>query len=147
MKGDNIMTVTVEKINSVMNSSIGSMTFYKREYGKNMDYTEGVMEVQRQLGMYWFVDMMYSHMPAVVEDHNKTEETFYVVKLDVNDDNTAHLTITREHYDKVSDDYKDIIIAEQHIDYTDLPKCTMKFFLELASWEPLVFRLLCPSEH
>ena len=68
--------ITEAKVNEVMNSSIGSMTFYKREYGKNMDYTEGVMEVQRQLGMYWFVDMMYSHMPAVVEDHNKTEETF-----------------------------------------------------------------------
>ena len=86
-------------------------------------------------------------MPAVGEDHNKTEETFYVVKLDVKDDSTADFTITREHYDEVSEDYQDIVVAEQHIDYTDLPKCTMKFFLELANWEPLVFRLLCPSEH
>lgn len=141
------MTVTVEKINSVMNSSTGSMTFYKREYGKNMDYTEGVMEVQKQLGMYWFVDMMYSLMPEVVFNHSITEATFYMVKLYVNDDSTANLTITREHYDEKSDEYKDIIVAEQHIDYTDLPQCTMKFYLELANWEPLVFRLLCPSEH
>ena len=141
------MTVTAEKIQRVMNSSIGSMTFFKRDYGKNMDYTEGVMEVQRQLGMYWFVDMMYSHMPAIVFNHSITEETFYLVKLDVNDDNTAVLTVSREQYDETSDEYKDIIVVEQHIEYTDLPKCTMKFFLELANYEPLTFRLLCPSEH
>lgn len=141
------MTVTAEKIERVMNSSIGSMTFFKREYGKNMDYTEGVMNVQRELNMYWFVDLVYSHMPEVVFNYSITEDHFYLVRLDVNDDNTAHFSITREEYDEELEDYKDIVVTEQDIEYTDLPKCTMKFFLELANYEPLTFRLLCPSEH
>lgn len=139
--------ITEARVNELMNSSIGSMTFFKRDYGKYMDYTEGVMNVQRELNMAWFIDMMYSHMPAVVMNHNITEDTFYLVRLDVNEDSTAHLSITREVYDEDVDDYRDEVVAEQHIEYTDLPKCTMKFFLELANWEPLVFRLLCPSEH
>ena len=75
------------------------------------------------------------------------DQGYEMDSLDVNDDNTAVLTVSREQYDETSDEYKDIIVVEQHIEYTDLPKCTMKFFLELANWEPLVFRLLCPSEH
>jgi len=139
--------ITAEKIDRVMNSSIGSMTFFKRSYGKNMDYTEGVMNVQRELNMAWFIDLMYSHMPAVVMNYNITEDHFYLVVLNVNEDSTAHFSITREEYDEDIEDYKDEVVAEQDIEYTDLPKCTMKFFLELANYEPLTFRLLCPSEH
>lgn len=140
------MTVTAEKIQRVMNSSIGSMTFFKRDYGKNLDYTEGVMNVQRELDMFWFVDMMYSHMPKIVEDYCITEETFYVVELNVNDNNTATFRVFREDYDDEGE-YSEVDIVRQDIEYTDLPKCTMKFFLELANYEPLTFRLLCPSEH
>jgi hypothetical protein len=139
--------ITADKVERVMNSSIGSMTFFKRDYGKYMDYTEGVMNVQRELNMFWFVDLMYSHISKVVDNYCITEDHFYLVRLDVNDDNTAYFSITREVYDEDIEDYKDEIVAEQEIEYTDLPKCTMKFYLELANYEPLTFRLLCPSEH
>ena len=139
--------ITADKVERVMNSSIGSMTFFKRDYGKYMDYTEGVMNVQRELNMFWFVDLMYSHISKVVDNYCITEDHFYLVRLDVNDDSTAYFSITREVYDEDIEDYKDEIVAEQEIEYTDLPKCTMKFYLELANYEPLTFRLLCPSEH
>ena len=139
--------ITADKVERVMNSSIGSMTFFKRDYGKYMDYTEGVMNVQRELNMFWFVDLMYSHISKVVDNYCITEDHFYLVRLDVNDDSTAYFSITREVYDEDIEDYKDEIVAEQEIEYTDLPKCTMKFYLGLANYEPLTFRLLCPSEH
>ena len=141
------MKVTAEQINSIMHESIGSMTAFKRSYGKYMDYTEGVMNVQRKLSMYWFIDLMYSLMIKVVDDYCITEESFYVVKLTVSNDHTAVLDITREEYNEDTDEYKDIVVAREEIDYTDLPQCEMKFFLELANLDPLVFRLLCPSEH
>lgn len=140
------MTVTAEKIDRLMHDSCGSMTFFKRNNGKYMDYTEGVMVLQIECEMFWFIDLMYSHMLAVVDDHCVTEETFYVVNLNVKD-NKAKFTITREYYDENTDEYSDVVIAEQDIEYTDLPNYDFKFFLELANYNPLTFRLLCPSEH
>ena len=89
---------------------------------------------------------MYSHMPAVIEDYKETEEHFYIVELKVQD-HKAKFTITRELYNNTTNDYDYIIVAEQDIEYTDLPNYNFKFFLGLASDTPLVFRLLCPSEY
>jgi len=139
--------ITAQDVERVMCSSFGSEIFYKRDYGKYMDYTQGVMNVQNELNMYWFVDVMYSHMPAVILDYKTSEddEWFYVVELTVEDNHTAKFRIFKEDYS--SGDYAEKDIAVQDIEYVDLPKCTMKFFLALANYEPLVFRLLCPSEH
>lgn len=139
------MTVTAEKVKQVMNSSIGSMTFYKRNNSKYMDYTEGLMNVQRELGMFWFIDLCYSRMSDVTKDYNKTHEYFYIVKLDVKEDNTAIFTIERE--ETVGDDTTYVKVAAQVLPYADLPKCEMKFYLILINESPLMFRLLLPSEY
>ena len=140
------MTVTAQQISNIFAQATGSEMFFKRDYGKYMDYTEGVMNIQRECDMAWFIDLMYSHMPAVIEDYKETEEHFYIVELKVQD-HKAKFTITRELYNNTTNDYDYIIVAEQDIEYTDLPNYNFKFFLGLASDTPLVFRLLCPSEY
>lgn len=141
------MTATVEQIKNIMYQSTGSVTFFKRTGSQYMDYTEGVMALQRECDMYWFVDLMYSHMPAIVKDFQETEETFYIVYLDVAEDKSAKLKIIREGYDHGTGETVDIVVVEQDIPYVDLPKIELKFFLELASYEPLVYRMCCPMEH
>lgn len=137
--------LTTNYINEVMNSSVGTSQYLTRDMNAPLVYTDGVNYVQKALDMYWFVDMVYSHMPAVVKDHKQTEETFYVVKLVVNSEHQATFIITREDY--TEEGIEEVQVASQEVQYTDLPECQMKFFLELAQWQPLVYCLLCPSEH
>lgn len=139
--------ISLSKIEQVMHSSFGTTKLYKRSYGSYMDYTDGIMNVQEELNMYWFVDLMYSHMPTVVKDYHETDEGFYVVELVTDNNHRTLFKVTRELYNEDTEDYDEIIVTQQDLEYTDLPKCTMKFFLELACLEPLTFRLLCPSEH
>lgn len=139
------MTVTATQIKNILNQSIGSMTFFKRNNSQYMDYTEGVMALQRECDMYWFVDLMYSHMPAIIKDHKESEETFYVVKLNVNEKHEGVLSIVKEVYTVDSEGEEEIV--NQEIPYVDLPKIELKFYLELANYTPLVFRLLLPQEH
>lgn len=133
-------------VEEVMSESIGTEHWYRRAPFQGFVYTDGVMNVQEKLNMYWFVDMVASYMPDVIKDFNKTGESFYVAVLKVNKDHTAKFKIQKE----VEDDnctYIEIKIAEQDIKYTDLPECEMRFFLELADCDPVTFCLLCPSEH
>ena len=141
------MTVTATQIKNILNQSIGSMTFFKRNNSQHMDYTEGVMALQKECDMYWFVDLMYSHMPAIVENFQDTEEHIYFVTLDVKEDHTAYFKVYREYYDDKADKYRECTVVEQEIPYVDLPKIELKFYLELANYTPLVFRLLLPQEH
>lgn len=135
------MTVTAAQIKNIQNQSIGSMTFFKRSNSHFMDYTEGVMALQRECNMYWFVDLMYSHMPKIVEDFQESEEYIYFVTLDVKEDHTAYFKVFRELYDGT-----EFTVTEQEIPYVDLPKIELKFYLELANRTPLVFRLMNPLE-
>lgn len=139
--------VTTLEVNEVLRSSYGTSTYYKRFPFYNMVYTDGVMAFCDKCEAHWLVDMVGSYMPAVEKDHKETEETFYMVKLFVNDNHQARFVITREIYNDQVEQYEEIDIAEQEIEYTDLPKCEVKMYLELAQWQPPLFCLLCPSEH
>lgn len=138
--------VTKERIEELMSESIGSEHWYRREPFTGFVYTDGVMTIQNELNMFWFVDMVVSYIPTVIKDFKKSEETFYTVVLKVEADHRAYFEISREIYDE-NGDYQDFIVAKQDIEYTDLPECEMKFFLELAEYNPTTFCLLCPSEH
>ena len=138
--------VTKEKIEELMSQSIGTEHWYRREPFTGFVYTDGVMAIQQELNMFWFVDMVVLYIPTVIKDYYKTQETFYTVELKVQADHTARFTISRELFDDEGN-YIDWNIAKQDIEYTDLPECEMKFFLELADGNPTTFCLLCPSEH
>ena len=133
-------------IEQVMNESIETEHWFRRAPFQGFVYTDGVMNVQEKLNMHWFVDMVVSYIPTVIKDFKEKEETFYTVKLVVDEDHKARFTISRELFDDEGN-YIDWNIVKQDIEYADLPECEMMFFLELADYDPVTFCLLCPSEH
>lgn len=133
-------------IEQVMSESIGTEHWYRREPFQGFVYTDGVMNVQEKLNMYWFVDMVVSYIPKVIKDFKKSNKSFFTVELKVKADHTARFTISRELVDKEGN-YIDWNVVKQNIEFTDLPECEMKFYLDLVKETPTTFCLLCPSEY
>lgn len=148
---DNEMTKTVltqADIDKVLNSSIGTQHWYREPLSENLVYTDGIKYMAEELGMYWFIGVVGTHMDNVMEVFNAEKETFFTVELAVDDSNRAVFTINQEKYNAETEEYTDVNIAYQELTYADLPQCEMKFFLELAQWEdPTIFCLLQRSEH
>lgn len=143
--------ITKERIEELMSESIGSLQLWKRPPFAALVYTDGVMNLQKEANMFWFVDMVGTHTPEIIKDYQNQKEDekdgFYLVNLKVNEDHSARFWINREVYDEEEDKYKYPIISEQNIEYADLPECDLQFFLELKNEQPLRFCLLCHSEH
>lgn len=139
--------VTALEVQEALRSSYGTEHYFKRYPVTCMVYTDGVFNFCEKCEAHWFVDVVCSHMPAVIENHKETEDTFYMVKLFVKENHKSLFQITREIYNEEVEQYEEVVVAEQDLEYTDLPKCEVKMYLELAQWEPPVFCLLCPSEH
>lgn len=141
--------ITEQDIEEAMTASHGTENWYSREPFKALVYTDGVMFAQSKLGLSWLVDMVGTYTPDILQDFQTSGESFYTVKLKVNEDHTAMFTITREVYvkEELSGAYEDFVVAEQKIEYADLPQCELTFFLELLTTQPVTFCLLCPSEH
>ena len=136
----------------IFNSHFGSERTYKRSYCDYLTYTEGVMDFQEQLNAYWFVDNVISHMLKVLKSFKDNEFDFFVVEVRLNNNHQGYLEIYTEGY--VNDEYNEhISIVKQEIPYIDLPTkadttvTSYKFYLELASVEPVKFCLLLPREH
>lgn len=138
--------VTKEYIDKLMSESIGTEHWFRREPFQCFVYTDGVMRIQQELGMYWFVDMVLSYIPKVIKDFKKSNKSFYTVELKVKADHTARFTISRELVDEEGN-YIDWNVVKQDIEFTDLPECEMKFYLDLVKETPTTFCLLCPSEY
>lgn len=142
------MTVSVGKFNQVLNSSIGTTTYFKRAGSNGLVYTDGIMALQKECDMCWFVDVVYSHFHKVIEDYNKTRESIYFVKMEVAEDSSAVFKIVREEYTEENENgFVDIVVAEQEIPYVDLPQVSFTLYIELADVDPVLFLLLSPSEH
>lgn len=141
------MTVTAEVVNEVLNSSIGTTTWYKRGFCNTLIYTDGVMAFQQTCDAHWLVDVVVSYMPVIMRDYLQTSNSFYIVSLAVDGNNEGTFTITKEEYNSESNDFINKVVVSQVIPYVDLPEVDIKFYLELANLEPIQFCLLCCSEH
>lgn len=139
--------VTALEVQEALRSSYGTENYYKRNPFYNMVYTDGVKTFCEKCDAQWFVDVVGSHMSEVIKDHKETEDTFYMVKLFVKENHESLFQITREIYNDQVEQYEEIVVAEQDLEYADLPKCEVKMYLGLIQWEPPVFCLLCPSEN
>lgn len=133
-------------VEQVMSESIGTEHWFKRAPFQGFVYTDGVMNVQEKLNMHWFVDMVVSYIPKVIKDFKKSNKSFYIVDLEVKADHTARFTISRTLEDEEGN-YIDWNVVKQNIEFTDLPECEMKFYLDLVKETPTTFCLLCPSEY
>lgn len=131
--------LTTEKVEEIMNSSTGTEKYYRPFFFNTMVYTDGVRTFAEQCQAYWVIDLVNSYMKKVQNNHRRTGEWMYFIKLKVKD-SKASVRIYREV------DEKKKTVVRQDIYYTDLPNVELKFYLQLAQEEPSVFCLMCPSE-
>lgn len=132
--------LTTEKVEEIMNSSTGTEKYYRPFFFNTMVYTDGVRTFAEQCQAYWVIDLVNSYMKKIQNNHRRTGEWMYFIKLKVKD-SKASVRIYREV------DEKKKTVVRQDIYYTDLPNVELKFYLQLAQEEPAVFCMMTPSEY
>lgn len=136
--------LTTEQVKEILNSSNGTEHYYKPFPALGMIYTDGVKYFAEKCGAYWLIDLINSHMPAIIKDCKESEEYIYFLFLEVKDHKAIFKAI-REVYN--GEEVSEKVVASQEIPFTDLPDCSVKFYLQVAEWEPLTLCLLCSSEY
>ena len=91
-------------------------------------------------------------MPTILEEYKKSEETFFMIEVRLNQKQEGYFEIYREGW--VGDEYHEsITVVRQMIPFIDLPTkiddeiTSYKFYLELSSYNPVIYTLLLPGEH
>lgn len=146
------MITTYNDVNKVFSRNFGSETLYKRNYCNSLLYTEGILDFAQTLDAHWLIDTVISYMPDVLKTYEKEEESFFIVEIAVDKKHQGYFEIYHEGW--IGNDYHECIsVAKQIIPFIDLPTkddeevTSYKFFLELASVNPIVYTLLLSSEH
>ena len=146
------MIATYNDVNKVFSRNFGSERLYKRNYCSNLLYTEGILDFAQTLDAHWLIDTVISYMPDILKTYETEEESFFVVEITVDKNHQGYFEIYYEGW--IGNDYHECItVAKQMIPFIDLPTkdneeiTTYKFFLELASVNPIVYTLLLSSEH
>lgn len=146
------MITTYNDVNKVFSRNFGSERLYKRNYCSNLLYTEGILDFAQTLDAYWLIDTVISYMPDVLKTYETEEESFFVIEVTVDKKHQGYFEIYHEGW--IGNDYHECItVVKQMIPYIDLPTkddeeiTTYKFFLELASVNPVIYTLLLTSEH
>ena len=146
------MITTYNDVNKVFSRNFGSETLYKRNYCNNLLYTEGILDFAQTLDAHWLIDTVISYMPDILKTYETEEESFFVVEITVDKNHQGYFEIYYEGW--IGNAYHECItVAKQMIPFIDLPTkddeevTSYKFFLELASVNPIVYTLLLSSEH
>lgn len=146
------MITTYNDVNKVFSRNFGSETLYKRNYCNSLLYTEGILDFAQTLDAHWLVDTVISYMPDVLKTYETEEESFFIVEIAVDKKHQGYFEIYHEGW--IGNDYHECItVAKQMIPFIDLPTkdndeiTSYKFFLELASVNPIAYTLLLTSEH
>ena len=146
------MITTYNDVNKVFSRNFGSERLYKRNYCNSLLYTEGILDFAQTLDAHWLIDTVISYMPEVLKTYETEEESFFVVEITVDKNHQGYFEIYYEGW--IGNDYHECItVAKQMIPFIDLPTrddeeiTSYKFFLELASVNPIVYTLLLTSEH
>lgn len=146
------MITTYNDVNKVFSRNFGSERLYKRNYCSNLLYTEGILDFAQTLDAHWLIDTVISYMPDILKTYETEEESFFVVEITVDKNHQGYFEIYYEGW--IGNDYHECItVAKQMIPFIDLPTkdneeiTTYKFFLELASVNPIAYTLLLTSEH
>ena len=125
---------------------------YKRNYCNNLYYTTGILDFAETLNAHWLIDTVVSYIPKVIEEYKKSEETFFLIEVRLNQKQEGYFEIYREGW--IGDEYHEsITVVRQMIPFIDLPTeiddeiTSYKFYLELSSYNPVIYTLLLPGEH
>lgn len=146
------MTTTYNTVKEIYSRNYGSERLFKRSYYSNLLYTEGVKDFGDTLNAHWLIDTVVSYMPQILSVYKKTEESFFVVEVSLNQKQEGYFEIYHEGW--IGNDYHECItVAKQSIPFIDLPTkrdeeiTTYKFYLEQCAVDPATYMLLLPSEH
>ena len=122
-----------------LNGFTATAYYYRLPFVKGFVYTDGVAYLAENAGAYWLIELIaFEILPKVVK---KSPDWFYSVKLAVNADSKAILTVDDGNGNKP--------IVTREIDYADFPQVNdFKLFLEKTSVsDGEAYCLLLPSEH
>ena len=117
IKGDIEMTATYYDVKQVYARNYGSDRLYKRNYCNNLYYTTGIMDFAETLNAHWLIDTVVSYMPKVIEEYKKSEETFFLIEVRLNQKQEGYFEIFREGW--IGDEYHAMGIYSNYKEYTN----------------------------
>jgi hypothetical protein len=135
--------LTYGKIEESLKGFIGTEKYYKRSIlGRRtgMIYTDGVKHFVDYAEAQWFIDIVNSHMPVVL--NRGKGDYFFTVVLTVHALEGGVNAVFKIDSELLGN------LVTQEIPYTDLPIGEYKFFLALGQDGPLpAYVLMIPSEY
>ena len=134
-------------VQEIYNRNYGSIEFYHRKYYKSLIYTEGILDFQKTLNAYWFVDWVINNMKTVIDTHKVNDDGFFVITIKFDKNKHCSLEIFREGY--IEGEYCDhITVLKEQVYTTNLPIYdNYKFYLILSNPNPIQFTLLLTTEY
>jgi hypothetical protein len=122
---------TMEELKSSLDGFYGTENWYQwSPLFKNFLLTEGTKYLAEEVGAYWLMDAIASHLP----NFRAKADGFAVAILTVKD-HSAVLDIQDGNYNS---------IVKQTIEYTDFPEGEIKLFVEDGGTKWVI---LLPGEH
>ena len=144
--------ITYDTVKEIYNNNFSSERFYKRKDYPNLVYTDRVMDFVEVLNVHLVVDNVISYMQQVIKEFKESKDTFFVVKITLNQEKKGYMEVYREGF--IGNDYHEhITVIKQDIPFIDLPLnpddeiTTCKFYLILSNYEPLQFTFMLPPEY
>lgn len=103
----------------------GSETMYRHAFQKKLIYTEGVKYLAEEVGAYWLIDLVASHLHAMLKKAPDEHFTHWELRLD-----DKHGCTVSAKADSDTEPY-----VEQYVEFTDFPE-DFDFYvvLDSAGW-------------
>lgn len=151
------MTATKElnyqELQELLSNYYGTENYFKPMLCNSMVYTDGVKAFAENAGgqgAYWFIDKVVSNMKLIEYYNSKTNDNFFLIKLEVSKDNSFSFKVTQE--DEQGENQN--LITQNH-EYTDLQKddtkdvTEYKFYLIKSYFSETEYKyvLHLPSEY
>ena len=137
---------SLQHVQDIYARNYGSEKFYHRNYYTSLIYTEGILDFQKTLNAYWFVDWVIVNLKKVIDIYKNTDDGFFVITITFDENNNSWIEIFREGY--IDGKYcEHITVLKDNIYRTNLPIFDYKFYLILSNSNPIQFTLLLTSEY
>ena len=99
----------------------GSQQFFRfSAFARNFVVTEGVKFLADEAQCYWLLDVIVSHLPAVIA----ADEEFAVVTLERDAEGSGAV------FQIADDDPANVVYARQEIEFTTFPMPSIKLYLQ-----------------
>ncbi|MCT7953588.1 hypothetical protein NG798_27710 [Ancylothrix sp. C2] len=111
--------LSVEEIQKTLPHFSSTENYYRHILG-GFNYTDGVRYVAQSCEAYWLIDAIASYQLKRPLINSEDLQKFQILKLQVNENKSATLTLERD---------TDQRVFSQYLPYTDFPLPEIKFYL------------------